>query len=235
MTGQSPAAASTTRGCNAPTITAGLFDEGSSTTWSPAKFTALGTAGKGTSVQDNDTWGSDTLLANTTLSVPDLPLGIFRGSTDYQNALGLGRNSTLLNALVSGGAIASRTCSILQGWTGAQTHYQTDGSLILGGYNSAKITGKTITLLFAVEKDCIDGILIFVTDINMDLNNGSNISIVGQLRGSVMRACIEPDYSPMTLSEEIWWAFTNVTGVAETGRSVSPINLWGMMVPAKGA
>ncbi|KAF6222241.1 hypothetical protein HO133_001327 [Letharia lupina] len=213
----------------------GLFDEGSSTTWSPSNFAALGTAGESTSDQDNDTWGSDTLLVNTTLSVPDFPLGIFRGSRDYQNTLGLGRNSTLLNALVSAEAIASRTFSIFQGWTGAQTQYQTDGSLILGGYDSAKITGKNITLPLTVEEDCINGLLISVTDINMNLNNGSNISIIGKSRGSAMRACIEPDYSPMTLSEDIWWAFTNVTGVAETGRSVSPINLWGMMIPTNGA
>ncbi|CAF9938052.1 MAG: hypothetical protein ALECFALPRED_007489 [Alectoria fallacina] len=213
----------------------GLFDEGSSTTWSPANVTAIRTASESTSDQDNDTWGSDTLLVNSTLSVPDLPLGIFRGSTDYQNTLGLGRNSTLLNALVSAGAIISRTFSIFQGWTGVQTQYQTDGSLILGGYDSAKITGNNVTLPFTVEDACNNGFVISVTDINMNLKNGSNISIIGQSQGSAMRACIEPNFSPITLSEEIWWAFTNVTGVAETGRSASPINLWGMMIPANGA
>ena len=213
----------------------GLFDEGSSTTWSPANFAALKTAGESTSDQDNDTWGTDTLLVNTTLSVPLFPLGIYRGSTDSQNTLGLGRNSTFLNALVSAGAIASRTFSIFQGWTGSQTQYQTDGSLIIGGYDSAKITGNNITLPFAVEDNCNNGFIISVTDINMNLNNGSNISIIGQSQGSAMRACIEPNFSPITLSEIIWWAFTNVTGVAETRRSVSPINFWGMMIPANGA
>ncbi len=221
----------------------GLFDEGSSTTWSPADFAALGTAGESTpdqdngftSGQDNDAWGTDTLLVNTTLSVPLFPLGIYRGSTGSQNTLGLGRNSTILNALVSAGAIASRTFSIFQGWTGSQTEYQTDGSLIVGGYDSAKITGNNITLPFTVEDNCNSGLIISVTDINMNLINGSNVSVIGQSQGSAMRACIEPNYSPITLPEEIWWAFTNVTGVAETGRSVSPINLWGMTIPAKGA
>lgn len=213
----------------------GLFDEGSSTTWSPADFTALGTAAESTSDQHNDTWGSDTLLVNTTLLIPHFPLGIFRGSTDYQNTLGLGRNSTMLNALVSAGAIVSRTFSIFQGWTGSQTQYQTDGSLILGGYDSAKIRGSNITLPFTVEDNCNNGFIISVTDINMNLRNGSNVSIIGRSQGSAMRACIEPNFSPITLSEEIWWAFTNVTGVAETGRSISPINPWGMMIPASGA
>ncbi|KAL9130315.1 MAG: hypothetical protein Q9175_007051 [Cornicularia normoerica] len=143
---------------------------------------------------------------------------------DYQNTLGLGRNSTLLNALVSTGAIVSRTYSIFQGWTGFQTQFQTDGSLILGGYDSAKITGNNITLPFTVEDDCNNGFIISVTGINMNLKNGSNISIIGQSQGSAMRACINPYYSPITLPEEIWWAFTNVTGIAEEDRSLSPIN-----------
>ena len=215
----------------------GLFDEGTSTTWSPGNFTAIGTAGEYGSDQDSDTWGDDTLLINTTLSVPDFPLGIFRGSTtDQENTLGLGRNSTLLSALVSAGTIATRTFSLFQGWTGAQAQYQTDGSLILGGYDSAKITGNNVTLPFAVDDSCIGGLVISVTDINMNLRNGSNISIIGKSQGSAMRACIEPSYSPITLSDEIWWAFTNVTGVAEIGRSVSQVsNFWGMMIPANGA
>lgn len=215
----------------------GLFDEGTSTTWSPGNLTAIGTAGEYGSDQDNDTGGSDILLINTTLSIPDFPLGIFRGSTtDQENTLGLGRNSTLLSALVSAGAIFSRTFSLFQGWTGAQTQYQTDGSLVLGGYDSAKITGNNITLPFTVDDSCIGGLIISVTDINMNLRNGSNISIIGQSQGSAMRACIEPSYSPLTLSDEIWWAFTNVTGVAEIGRSVSPVsNFWGMMIPANGS
>ena len=198
-------------------------------------MTALGTASESNSAQDNDVWGTDTLIVNTTLSIPDFPLGILRGSTEFQNTLGLGSNSTLLNALVSTGVILSRTFSIFQGWTGAQTQYQTDGSLILSGYDSAKITGNNITLPFAVEGSCGSGLVISVTDIKMNLNNGSNVSIIGESRGSAMRACIDPTFSPISLSEEIWWAFTNVTGVAEIGRSFSQINLWGMMIPASGA
>ena len=212
----------------------GLFDEGSSRTWSPTTFGALGTASESRLDQDYK-WGSDTLLVNTTLSIPDFPLGIFRGSADYQNTVGLGRNSTLLNALVSAGAIFSKTFSIFQGWTGAQTQYQTDGSLIIGGYDSAKITGKNITLPFTVEDSCLSGLIISVTDVQMNLKNGSNVSIIGESRGSALRACIDPTFSPISLSEDIWWAFTNVTEVAEIGRSGSPINPWGMIIPADEA
>ena len=189
-----------------------------------------------TSDQEHDKWGTDTLFVNTTLSIPDFPVGFFENSqADSQNALGLGRNSTLLNALVSTGAIFSRTFSIFLGWTGAQTQYQTDGSLILGGYDSAKITGNNITLPFTVEDVCNSGLLISITDINMNLKNGSNVSIIGQSRGSAMRACVRPDFNLITLHEDIWGSFINATGVVELGPSTSMINLGGMMIPANGA
>ena len=207
---------------------------GTSKTWVPTNFEALGTPSERYPVTDYER-GSDTLLVNTTLSIPDFPLGIIRGQADFQNALGLGRNSTLLDALVSAGAIFSKTFSIFQGWTGAQTQYQTDGSLVIGGYDSAKITGNNITLPFTVEDSCVSGLVISVTDINMNLKNGSNVSIIGESRGSALRACIEPTFSPISLSEDIWWAFTNVTEVAEIGRSISPINFWGVAIPADGA
>ena len=212
----------------------GLFDEGSSTTWSPIDFQALGTAGESSLDQHDDIWGKDTLLVNNTLPVPEFPLGIFR-SNGFQNTLGLGRNSTLLNALSSAGMIFSKTFSIFQGWTGAQTPFQTDGSLVLGGYDSAKIVGNNVTLPIAVEDSCVSSLVISVIDYQMNLENGTNVSIIGESRGSAMRACIEPSFSPISLSEFIWWAFTNVTGVAEIGRSVSPINFWGMILPAMGA
>ena len=210
----------------------GLFDEGSSTTWSTADLTALRTAGDSSLDQHDCVWGSDTLRVNTTLSISDFPLGIFRGKPYSQNTLGLGRNSTLLNALVSTGAIVSKSFSIFQGWTGAQTRYQTDGSLTIGGYDSAKITGNNITLPFTVEDSCPSGLMISVTDVIMNLKNGSNVSIIGESRGSALRACIEPAFTPISLSEDIWWAFTKVTGVAETYRSLST---WGMIIPANGA
>lgn len=50
-----------------------------------------------------------------------------------------------------------------------------------------------------------------------------------------MQACIQLDSTPISLPEDIWWAFTNVTGTVETGRSVSPVGYWGMTIPSEGA
>lgn len=216
----------------------GLFDEGSSSSWSSANYYALGTASEDTSDQHQDVWGSDTVVVNTTLSLTTFPLGIVRASEDpssSMNVLGLGRNSTLLSGLISAGAIASRTYGLFQGWTGGEPQWQTDGSLTLGGYDAAKVTGNNITLPMSPEGDCNSGYIVSVTDIKMNLKNGSNVSILGQSAGSAMRACIEPGFNPISLSEDIWWAFTNVTGVEEEFRSTSPLEWWGMMIPADGA
>ena len=159
------------------------------------------------------------------------PTAIAPGIVD---SLGLGRNSTLLNVLSSAGIIASRTYGYFEGWTGAYAEYQTDGSMVLGGYDAAKVTGSNITLPFAPSDDCACGYVITVTDIKMNLRNGSNISIIGQSGGSSLKACIDGD-GPIIITEDIWWAFTNITGVSEIGRSMSALNYWAMLIPADGA
>ena len=215
----------------------GLFDEGSSTTWSSAAYSNLGTAAENNAGETDDLWGSDDLAINSTLFLPGFPLGIIRGSLDPpgMHMLGLGRNSTLLHRLLTIGAVASNTFGFFQGWTGAQSQHQSDGVLTLGGYDAAKLMGTNVTQPFTLQDNCNGGLIISVTDIKMNLKNGSSPSIVGQSQGSAMRACLEPGGSVMTMSEDIWWAFTNVTGVGETGRSLSPFTFWGMTIPANGA
>lgn len=151
------------------------------------------------------------------------------------NTLGLGLNSTLLSALLSTGAIASKTFGIFQGWTGAQRQHQSDGGLTIGGYDAAKVVGDNFTLPLAQQDDCSSDLVISVTDMKLNLENGSNVSILAESQGSAMKACIQPNFSPMTLSQDIWGAFSNITGQVETGRSVSPLNYWAMKVPADGA
>ena len=112
-----------------------------------------------------------------------------------------------------------------------------DGSLTLGGYDSAKISGKNLTLPFSNNDfDCLAGLIVTITDIQMNLQNGSDISILGASRGSAMKACLAPSYSVMSLSVDIWDAFVNVSKVApaEDERSVGT-NFWGMLIDADGA
>ena len=112
-----------------------------------------------------------------------------------------------------------------------------DGSLTFGGYDSAKITGKNITLPFSNNVfDCLGGLIVTITDIQMNLRNGSDIGILGVSRSSAMKACLATSYNVIDLPEDIWNAFVNVSKVtpAENSRS-GGTNFWGMLIDADGA
>lgn len=170
------------------TLFGGLFDPGSSTTWSFQSYSSLSTAIEGNAFQDDQLWGTDTLVVNATFALPETALGIFR-SKGYaykpMNNIGLGTNSTLLSSLVSQGAIGSRSYGYTQGWTGVPEEQQMDGGLILGGYDAARVTGKNITLPLIQDKQyhCGSGLVIQITDIKMNLKNGTDASILGKSQG----------------------------------------------------
>ena len=213
----------------------GLFDEGASSTWVSTNYTALDTAAECCAGQIDDAWGTDIVTLNANMSLPGFPLGIIRGRQDPMNTLGFGLNSTLITRLMTIGAVSSNTFGMFQGWTGELSQHQSDGGLTVGGYDASKIAGPNITLPMVKQDDCTTGLVVSISDINMNLKNGSNVSILGESQGSAMKACIDPNFTPITLSEDIWWAFENVTGVNDTGRSVNPTSYWAMTVPADGA
>lgn len=176
----------------------------------------------------------DSLIVNSTLSFQKFPLALTRVDGLTMNSIGLGKNSTLLNYLVSAGAIASRTWSMWQGYTGADSQHQIDGTLVLGGYDAAKAFYGNITIPLVPDPNCPSGLVAVVTNIVMNLANGSNPSIVHPSAGFALRACITPDYPLMTLSQDIWDNFTNVANTTDAGRSVG-YNNWGMLVFANSA
>ncbi len=218
----------------------GFFVESSSTSWGQAaSFRALSAARETYGDHDQDLPGNDTIHLNSSLALTTFPLGISRvptekGNYDMMNSIGLGSNSTLLNALVSAGDIASKTWALSQGWTGAESSQQMDGSLVLGGYDMAKVTGNNITLPFSEDQNCISHLIVTITDIKMNLKNGSNPSILGSSVGSAIKACISPDRPVMSLSSDIWGLFVKISGVHEMGRS-GGINFWGMSISVNGA
>ncbi len=208
----------------------GFFNQQASTTYSKAgSFQALNTAGEAFPDHKDDVFGSDTLEVNSTISLANFPFGVNRGKSDNRNGLGMGRNSTLMNALVSNGTISSKSWSFWNGWTGAEAQHQMDGSLILGGYDAAKISGRNITLPFSNENDCSQGYLVTISDIKLNLVNGSTPSILGPSHGSAMKACVAPDYPIISLSIDIWTAFVEASGVTELGRSFGT-NFFGMLI-----
>lgn len=216
----------------------GQFDEGSSTTYTAyPNLTAAGLVPVGSDDhQRGDIAGTDLLTLNANLSLPDYAVGIYRGdSHDYitgpgASSLGLSSNSTILRALVTSGSIDSRTFGFSYGWVGADAPHQIDGGLVLGGYDEAKQIGSGVTLPITYST-CTSGLMVTISDITMNLVNGSDVSISDK---QAITACVNLDKEEMSLPYAIWSRFLSVSGSVETGRSMG-IDFWTMLVDASSA
>ena len=218
----------------------GLFHEDSSTTWSRVNnVSALLTPSEHPLINPNhtaDLWGTDVFAVTPEKSISNFPFGISRGQGETMNTLGLGRNSTVLNALVDTGSIAARAWGFWHGWTGAEPQYQMDGSLVLGGFDAAKVTGPNITLPTSTPDDLdTDCYLAIITDIKMNLKNGSSPSLFDANKGTAARACIEPHFDLLSLSQTIWETFLRISCSTYVSRSYSVVAFYGMLVKANGA
>ncbi|KAG8532022.1 uncharacterized protein KY384_003658 [Bacidia gigantensis] len=220
----------------------GLFDERSSSTWEPYQnLTAPGLYGfSDTDKSAHDSSGTDIFKLSDILNLNTFPVGIDRGDGEISNGkglhpLGVGINSTIMNALEHASAITSKTWSLFLGWAGAETDQQTEGSLVFGGYDKAKFTGPNVTTSMQSAPNCQQGLVMTITDIKMNLKNGSSPSILGTSQGSALKACIEPAATYMSLPEDVWSSFLNVSGSTYVDRSYSLLNFYSMLITATGA
>lgn len=210
----------------------GLFNEGSSSTWS-----LNGKLADAVSAEEVFPWsdsggifGADTFKLNVNTSLQSFPLGIIRSDEFQINGLGLGRNSTLLNALSSANLISSKIWSLFWGLTGATTPSQMDGNLVLGGYDAAKITGDNYTSKLTSNFNCDSSMIVTVTAITMNLLNGSNPNILGTNYGSALQMCIDASYPIISIPNDTWSNFKQYAGANWMTRS-SGIDLWGLTYP----
>ena len=210
----------------------GSFNEGTSSTWSlDSNQTNAVSAGELFPWSDTGgIFGADTFQLNTNTSVKDYPLGIIRASVFGINGLGLGRNSTLINALSSANLITSRVWSLFYGLTGADTSSQMDGNLVFGGYDAAKTSGANYTTQFTDNSNCDSSMIVTVTAITMNLANGSNPDILGTNYGSALQMCIDASYPIISIPNDTWANFALFAGGNYIGRS-DGINIWGLTYP----
>ncbi|KAF5655264.1 hypothetical protein FCIRC_13909 [Fusarium circinatum] len=122
-----------------------------------------------------------------------LPTNKWDGTYSTLSPLGLGRNSTYLNALRKAGKIGSRVWSIF--WGRMWIKDPLDGSLILGGYDEKKVTGANYTApLVYGDYDGLDGcwtgMKVTLTDIQINYLGGTNVSIFP--KGTTLQCCIDP-------------------------------------------
>ncbi|KAH1921514.1 hypothetical protein KXV48_006142 [Aspergillus fumigatus] len=219
------------------TFRGGLFDKSKSTS---VRATSTDSYPTDSSPYPSLEIFSDTLTLTPSINVTRFPIGMPKsgwGEQGYhpQAAIGLGRNSTLLNALVSTGKIASRSWAMFWGRQGATADAQMDGNFVFGGYDRAKASGDNFTQgLVYSNPACGTGMLVTITDISLDWNNGTTRSLYDGSQSAAMSACIVPDYPVlMTIPYDPYFKrFSDITGdsILSYGRSFG-INYYGMLYP----
>ncbi|CAJ2502698.1 Uu.00g100920.m01.CDS01 [Anthostomella pinea] len=169
---------------------------------------------------------TDVLHINKNITLDTFPMGGPLEDWSQQGyhpmmAIGLGDNSTLLNALKAGNYIASRVWSTFYGWTGGDSNTQLDGTFVFGGYDRAKVSGEGHTQDLIDDARCPTRMLVVIDDIVLHFPNGTDVSIVAEKPNGSFDACIVPDYPVlMTLAYDPYMAaFEYYTNVSLTQRS----------------
>ncbi|RSL51171.1 hypothetical protein CEP53_008540 [Fusarium sp. AF-6] len=119
--------------------------------------------------------GTDNITLEGAPALEEFPIGIPRLKWDagytLLHPLGLGSNSTYLNALRAAGKISSRVWSIF--WGRMWIKDPIDGSLVLGGYDEEKVIGRNYTaplayVDFSGTSGCWTGMKVAVSDIRVN-------------------------------------------------------------------
>ncbi|KIV90889.1 hypothetical protein PV10_05493 [Exophiala mesophila] len=138
--------------------------------------------------------GTDVFRLGANVSLESFPVGIPRQAWDMGyttlHALGLGSNSTYLTALLDAGHIGARVWSIFWGrmW---QTKNPMNGSIVLGGYDRAKVIGRNLTQnLDFGPSGCWTGMKLNVHDIRVNFRDGSDKTLFQT--NSIMPVCLVP-------------------------------------------
>lgn len=170
---------------------------------------------------------SDTITLGSNVTLEGFPFGVVLGDWGEQGyypqaALGLGFNSTLLSTLVDAGTISSRTWSWFWGLNGPTASTQLSGSLVLGGYDKAKVSGTGYTQTLSADTDrCDTGLLMTLSDIIVNFVEGSTSSLFPDSSSTVLAACLAPTYPTLTTIplEPYFDNFETLTDASITGRS----------------
>ncbi|KAJ4113208.1 hypothetical protein NW768_011484 [Fusarium equiseti] len=169
--------------------------------------------------------GTDNITLEGAPTVNDLPIGIPRLKWDagytMLHPLGLGSNSTYLNALKEAGKISSRVWSIFWGRMWVKTPI--DGSLVLGGYDEEKVIGANYTAPLRYDDytgtaGCWTGMKITISDIRVNFRDGSDESIFPS--NTALPCCIVPQRQLLLEAPGAYVSrFEDVTGTNHTENS----------------
>ncbi|ORY17615.1 hypothetical protein BCR34DRAFT_631499 [Clohesyomyces aquaticus] len=134
--------------------------------------------------------GSDKIILNENVLVPQFPFGVLQKGLDISNeygitdqaSFGLGGNSSILTALKQAGTIGSTSFGYLWGLDGATDAARMDGSLILGGYDQAKIKNPnknhTGNLSTKDSTLCPQHMTLTINEVRLNFPNGSEPNLL---------------------------------------------------------
>ncbi|KAK2858483.1 hypothetical protein FQN49_004682, partial [Arthroderma sp. PD_2] len=179
----------------------GSFDQSGSTTWKPPADPNVTEQNPGGDIIKAR--GTDDLRLNSDVSISQFPIFFPKPKVIPQNSIGLGPNSTFLNILFDQGKIASKTWSLFWGWQGLEQENQTNGSLVLGGYDKAKMVGANLTEGFSDRIGCPSSMLVYINNIAVNHADNKNTSLF-TAAGSALHMCIKPDNPQVTLPKDVF-------------------------------
>lgn len=185
----------------------------------------------------NVSYAADVLTLNSNVSITDLPIGTVlydwnEQGYESQMIIGLGPESTIIKSLLTDKKIASDSFSFFWGETGGTASAQSDGQLVIGGYDRAKIKGDGLTLPLKPSADCETGLLITINDMSLAFVNGTTASLFDPYKVDPFEACIYPHWPTlMRIPWDVFFGFdeyTNMTADSNNpGRSVG-YNFYGL-------
>jgi hypothetical protein len=111
------------------------------------------------------------------------------GNANGQAVIGVGVNSTFINALRTAGNISSNTYSLF--WGDEFTDEPRDGAFTLGGYDEAILGDSMVTKGFTrSEGRCDEGMIVEVTHMRLNHEDGSIVDLLDGL--GALNVCVIP-------------------------------------------
>lgn len=159
-------------------------------------------------IEDTLSFGDNTTLSTFGFGVPEQDLN---QAFTSQSQLGLGSNSSFLNALLSAGDIGTKAYSMFWGLVGGPVEKQTRGSLVLGGLDRSLITDENDNFTASLYHGgkCGTGMVVTIGDILLNWPNGTDVSVFMGSQSAAMQACISPSFAglmslPLSYYNNFW-------------------------------
>jgi len=164
---------------------------------------------------DNFSLGAGGNLSNFAFGIPNQA---WDAGYSTMHALGLGRNSSYLNALLASGQIGSRVWSIFWGrmWS---PNASMDGAVVFGGYDRKRVIGNNHTqALDFSSSGCATGMKVTVTDIKVSFRDGTDKTLFQP--NAALQLCILPQRQLlMEVPGAVYDTFEKVTNTKNSALS----------------